>query len=99
MRILDVLARIQMAVTFPLVQLLQQQLVNFSWGTTLILITSQVDDELFDELFRARRAGLNIVLILCGPTPGLRQLRLRAEYFGFPLYHILNERDLDMWRQ
>lgn len=99
MRILDVLARIQMAETYPLVQLLQQALVHLSWGTTLILITPQIDESLFDELFHARRAGLDTILIPCGPLSGYSTIQQRASHFGFPLYHILNERDLDIWRQ
>jgi len=99
MRILDVLARIRAAETFPFVQLLHQQMVHLSWGTTLILITPHIDDGLFDALFQARRAGLNTVLIPCGPIAGLSEIRQRANYFGFQLFHILNERDLDVWRQ
>jgi uncharacterized protein (DUF58 family) len=99
MRILDVLARIQAAETFPFVQLLHQQVVHLSWGTTLIVITPQIDDDLFDALFQARRAGLNAILVPCGPVAGLSELRQRAKYFGFPLFHILRERDLDIWRQ
>lgn len=99
MRILDVLARIQVVETFSFVKLLHQQMVNLSWGTTLIILTPQIDDELFDTLFQARRSGLNTVLVPCGPIGGLSELRRRANYFGFPLFHILNERDLDIWRQ
>lgn len=99
MRILDVLARIQAAETVPFFQLLHQQVVHLSWGTTLIVITPQIGDELFDALFQARRAGLNTVLVPCGPVAGLSELRRRADYFGFPLFHILREPDLDIWRQ
>ena len=81
------------------IQLLHQQVVHLSWGTTLIVITPQIDDDLFVALFQARRAGLNAILVPCGPVAGLSELRQRAEYFGFPLFHILRERDLDIWRQ
>lgn len=99
MRILDVLARIKLAETVPLVQVLQREVHHLPWGTTLILITNKIDDELFDGLFQARRRGLNTFLIQCGPTSSFEQIRQRARYFGFPFYQVLNEHDLDVWRQ
>ncbi len=99
MRILDVLARIQAAETISFVELLHQQMVHLSWGTTLILITPLFDENLYDALFQAQRAGLNAVLVPCGPIAELSKIRQRADYFGFQFFHILNERDLDIWRQ
>lgn len=98
-RILDVLARIRSAPLTPCVQLLQREAPRLSWGTTLILITGAVDDALFDEIFRARRTGLNVVLILCGTVPNIALVRQRAERFGIPVQHFVRERDLDVWRE
>jgi uncharacterized protein (DUF58 family) len=99
MRVLDLLARVQSGETAPFVQTLRQGSVHLPWGTTLIAITSHFDEEVFDSLFQARRAGLNIVLISSGSFAGVQDVRQRAEYFGFPFYQILREKDLDMWRQ
>lgn len=99
MRVLDVLARVQLAESCPLVELLGRELVNLPWGTSLILITSHFDDALFDGLFQARRAGMSAVLLPCGPFPAAREARHRAETFGFPYYEVLGERDLDPWRK
>lgn len=99
MRILDVLARVQPGMSYPFVLLLQRQVVHLPWGTTLLLITSNLNESLFDGLFQAQRAGLNVVLLPCGTVAGFEQIRRRAEYFGFPIYQILDERDLDIWRQ
>lgn len=98
MRVLDVLARIQGAETQSFTELLQAYAVHLSWGTTLLIITPNFEETFFDGLFQARRSGLDAVLIPCGPVPGLREIRQKAENFGFPLYHILNEQDLDRWR-
>jgi uncharacterized protein (DUF58 family) len=97
-RLLDVLARIRSIPTTPFVQLLQREMPHLPWGTTMILITGAVDDALFDEIFRARRAGLNVVLILCGTVPNLPEVQQRAEHFGLPVQHFARERDLDIWR-
>ncbi len=98
MRILEVLARIRSAPLPPVVQLLQQEASHLPWGTTLILITGSMNDELFDEVFRARRAGLDVVLILCGTVPNIALVRQRAEHFGMLVHHFVRERDLDVWR-
>ncbi len=98
MRVLDVLARIRAGRLTPLVRLVQQEAPHLPWGTTLILITGSVDDGLFDEMFRLRRAGLNVVLILCGTVPNMAWIRPRADRFGIPVQHFVRERDLDVWR-
>ncbi len=99
MRILDVLARVEVGEVPPLTQLLRQEAPHLSWGTTLIIITNQTGEALFDELFQARRSGLNAVLILCGQVSGFAEILHKAEYFGFPLYNFLSEKDLDIWRK
>jgi uncharacterized protein (DUF58 family) len=99
MRILDVLARIQAGRTVDLLDLIQRESVHLSWGATLIVITPKLDEAFFDVLFQARRSGFDIILIPCGPTPGLQRVRQIAATFGFPLVHILSEQDLEIWRQ
>jgi uncharacterized protein (DUF58 family) len=99
MRILEVLARLQAGQTSDLVNLIRRESVHLSWGATLILITPRLDEAFFDGLFQARRSGFDIILIPCGPTPGLQRARQIANSFDFPLVHILSEQDLDVWRQ
>jgi uncharacterized protein (DUF58 family) len=99
MRMLDVLARVQMTENSSFTALLQRQRVHLAWGTTIILITGNADDTLFDELFQARRAGLNVVLILCGHVIEAKEIQHRAEHFGIAFYQFNSEKDLDVWRK
>jgi len=99
MRILDVLARVQHAHESSFTNLLQQATLHLAWGTTLILITGQADEALYDELFRLRRAGYSIALILIGNVPEIGDAKMRGQQFGFAVYHFRNELDLDMWRK
>jgi len=98
MRIFDILARVQVGSHASFVDILRQEIVNLSWGTTLILITPVVRDELFDVLFQVRREGMSAVLILAGPNPHFREIEEKARTFKFPYYAVTFERDLDMWR-
>lgn len=99
MRLLETLARVQFVETLPVAQVLHQQRVELSWGTTVIVITGQANEELFDQFFQLRRVGLNPVLILCGDVPAFQETRLRAKNAHVPLFHIQDERDLDIWRK
>jgi hypothetical protein len=99
MRILDLLARVQAVEAIPMVELVRQQIIHLPWGATLIAISPNLDETLFDALFQARRDGLNVVLVPCGPLADAASVRQRATYFGFPLYHLLEEKDMDIWRR
>ena len=98
MRILEVLARVQVAETFPITQIVREQSANLPWGTTIIMITPKFDEIFFESIFQASRAGLKAVLIPCGPVIGVDDARRKANYFGFPFYQIFKEKDLDIWR-
>ncbi len=99
MRLLETLARVEMTSETSLAALLQQQRYLLPWGTTLIVITGQAGDDLLDELYQARRAGQNALLILAGPVANPKEITQRASHFGIPVVSIASERDLDIWRK
>lgn len=99
MRLLETLARVQLSQTMPLQQILHQNRVGLSWGTTTVAITGQADKALFDEFFQLRRSGLNVVLILCGEVTGIKDIKAQAEHFHIPFFHFRDEKDLDIWRK
>jgi uncharacterized protein (DUF58 family) len=98
-RMLETLARVEMTREGSFAALIRQQYYHLSWGTTLLVITGEADDELLDELYQARRAGQNAVLILAGRGASTEESRHKARFFGIPLVSILHERDLDIWRR
>ncbi len=98
MHLLEVLARLEMSEAEPFPSLLSREIARLPWGTTLILITGFVDERIFDELFGARRSGMSAVLVLCGPVPGYSSVRRQALQFGFPIFQLFNEQDLNVWR-
>ncbi len=99
MRLLETLARVRLTATHPVAQVLRQKRVEFGWGTTVIMLTGQAGEDLFDEFFQMRRSGLNVVLILCGDVVGLQETKARARQFEIPFFHIQDEIDLDVWRK
>ncbi len=99
MRILDILARAQTGEKTSFIELLHQESPRLSWGTTQVIITSQVEDPIFDQLFQARRHGLNPLLIQVGPHPDIQDYRRKAGQFSVPFFQFRFEADLDIWRQ
>lgn len=98
LRLMEILARVQMVESTPFADVLHQELVNLPWGATLILVTGAVNDDLFDSLFQARRAGLQAFLVQCGQADNIQILEQRARQFGIPMVQFLREQDLDVWR-
>ncbi len=98
-RILDILARIQGSESQPITSLLRQETPNLPWGTTIVVVTGQVNDELFDALFQVKRRGQNVTLIVTGHGANMRTARQQARQFGFPVYAFPNEKSLDAWRR
>jgi uncharacterized protein (DUF58 family) len=99
MRLLETLARVQMATSDPFPQVLRRNRAGLSWGTTIIAITGQAEESLFDEIFQLRRSGINAVMILCGEVTGIKDLKAQAEHFQIPFFHFRDEKDLDIWRK
>lgn len=98
LQMMEILARLQNGTSFPLVNLIKQELVHLPWGTTIIVIANQADDDLFDAFFRARRWGIEPILILCGYVEHVLDIQQTAKFFKYPVFHFVNESDLDIWR-
>jgi uncharacterized protein (DUF58 family) len=95
--ILRTLASIQLAESISFTQLLHKQLPHLPWGTSLVIITNQVDDLFFEHLSQAKSAGLKPLLLLCGVIPHISQATSAAIKSGLPYVHIQDEREVDRW--
>ena len=96
--VLETLARIRVASNITYSRLVQISTAGLSWGTTLILVTSLINDDLIEATFQTHRSGLNALLVQCGPAVNYQEIRQRADFFGIPIVQIQNENDLDIWR-
>ncbi len=98
MRMLDILARVIAPgrKSMPFLDLLHHAQVSLPWGSTLLVITPQVDEALFDQLFQAQRSGFNASLILAGKSVDSQKIRQQAAIFHIPFLHVASEADLTM---
>jgi uncharacterized protein (DUF58 family) len=99
MRLLETLARVELADNSGFVPLIQRQRYQLAWGTTLIVITGEAGDDVLDELYQARRLGQNALLILVNRDTSDEASRRRAKILGIPVFSIATERDLSIWTQ
>lgn len=99
MRILEVLARVNVGETDNFAGLIQHYKNSLSWGTTLAAVTGALNDDGFDALFLAQRAGLGVMLVLVGRNRELDRVEQRARRFGIACTRLERERDLDVWRK
>lgn len=67
-RILALLAQLIPYAPRPIGPLLLDEARRFSWGTTICVITVAPNDELIETLWRLRRAGFGITLLIVGAT-------------------------------
>lgn len=98
-RMLETLARVEMTRESSLVPMLQRERSLLAWGTSLLVITGQVEQDLLNELHHARRNGQNALLILAGTVSHVKDIQKRAAFFGVPVIPIARETDLDIWRK
>ncbi len=98
MRMLEIMARLKGQESGPSDEFLALHLPQLSWGTTLVVLTPQANEALFDQFFHARRSGIDVVLLLCGEVPDIQQTRKKAQQFNIPFYAFNKERDLKIWQ-
>jgi uncharacterized protein (DUF58 family) len=97
-KILESLAKAKAGYLVPGGVLIQEDTMHLGWGTTLILITGQADSPLFEGLYRLRRKGVNVILVICGESGNYQDLASKSGYYGINVYNFINEKDLDIWR-
>jgi uncharacterized protein (DUF58 family) len=97
LQILEVLARVQAGMNTQFLNRLRQAAVHFSWGTTIIVITSGESEELLETLLFLKRSGFQSTLVLVQP-PGRRLTRLeQIRHLNMPIYRIQREKEIEGW--
>ncbi|MEA3408177.1 MAG: DUF58 domain-containing protein [Chloroflexota bacterium] len=98
MHILDVLARAELSEHLSFADLLHQDRLQLTWGSTAIIISGHADDALFDNMLLMKRSGFHVMLILVDSQTPFALVKQRAEDVGVTAHQVWQERDLDVWR-
>ena len=97
MRMLEALARVEMAPTVPLTSVLPQANTDLGWGSTAVVI-SPASPHLVDALLQMRRQGFHVMFIATDSQTPFRHLQGELEQIGIPAYWVTHEREMDVWR-
>ncbi|HLJ68741.1 MAG TPA: DUF58 domain-containing protein [Chloroflexota bacterium] len=92
MALLEVLARVQMSPGESFPGLLRQEAVHLAWGTTMIVVTGSVSDELAGTLLYLQRSGHAVAVVMVRPS----WLRTDedAGIAGMPVWRVWADQDL-----
>lgn len=82
MSILEVLAQDVLWGHVPLVRLLNLELPRLPYGSTVVVISALVDEDLLSALLDVKATGRRVVLLTVGGDPP------SIELDGFPVYHV-----------
>ena len=93
--LLELLARIQPNKAQAVTPWLMDIRGDLSWGTTLIFITGQITPEVFDQLFQARKGGINPIILLTGQSATLQADRTTAAGYHIPLYAASSQTQIE----
>lgn len=99
MKLLERLARVDLANTTPLAEWLPAVTADLSWGTTVIVVTPSGDEVMCAALYRLRRAGLNSVLVAVEPYANFGVVRERARRLGVLAYQMSSEEEVRRWQR
>lgn len=94
MSLLEVLARVQLDDAIPFPTLVRRESVRLSWGATIVVITGQESESLYEGLVHLRRTGFAVALILVQSGRSSAELVARANLLGVPVYRVWRETDL-----
>jgi uncharacterized protein (DUF58 family) len=98
-QILEVLARVQLAETDThFLEDVRREAVHLSWGTTIIVITSDQSEELSTMLLFLKRSGFQVALVLVDPVRAYRKMREEPiKSLDLPIFKIRQEKDIEVW--
>jgi uncharacterized protein (DUF58 family) len=99
MRILEQLARAQLADGSALAGWLPGATAGLGWGATVVAVSPSGDETLLAALGRLRRAGLNPVLVVVEPYGQFGVVRERARRLGVAAHEVSDEDDLRAWQR
>jgi len=98
MRLLETLARVELASTVPFVSALDQATARLGWGSSAVIVTSGESPNLVETLLQMRRRGVQVLFVATDPQTPFHHLRGRLEHLGVPVHWVTQEQELDVWR-
>jgi uncharacterized protein (DUF58 family) len=84
-RILEALAQLHQVETISIVRYIRQQASSLPWGSTLLAISAQPDEQLMAALLDLKRVGRSVALVVVGSKVE------DVSAVHFPVYHVSDD--------
>ncbi len=97
-RLLETLARAELAPAPPFIPTLARATADLGWGSSVVIVAPGTNERLVDGLLGLRRRGFNILFVATDPQTPFVQLRGQLEQIGVAAFHITSEKEMDVWR-
>jgi uncharacterized protein (DUF58 family) len=94
LEILSLLARLQPSNGRSLGALLEEARFELSWGETLMVITSRLDDAVVGSLAGILHAGFPVLALVVGESPLATRAHLRLAAAGISSRRVISEEDI-----
>ncbi len=95
MSVLSLLARIQVQQAEQrLAEWLPGHTTSLPWGTTIVLVTPQLDEPMLWVLHAAYRRGSRILVLVCATQPDFRTYQAQGARLGIETYSTIWDSDL-----
>jgi len=88
MRIMEILARVELDDATPFQSWALSAATRLGWGVTTLVISPNADEDFCGALHQLLRSGFNPILIIVDPHVDFRAIRRRAHQLGFEAFHI-----------
>jgi len=92
-RILEVLAQIHQVETTSISKFIRQEVRHLPWGSTLVVITAQANEQTISTLLDLKRVGRSVALIKIGGKA------LKTDTGTLPVYQIQNDVAWDVLKE
>jgi hypothetical protein len=94
-RLLEALARVESDEAVPFTRLLRDHVRGLGWGTTVVVITGSVSEELYGTLTGMRREGYAVLLVIAGHVrPAGQDFEAISAAGSFKTFRVRDDRDL-----
>jgi len=84
-RILEALAQLHQVETVPVVRYVREEASSLPWGSTMLVISAQPDEQLMAVLLDLKRVGRSVALIVVGS----RVEEVKSDHF--PVYYVTDD--------
>ena len=97
MQLLELLARVSTIRNQSFESWITDATLSLNWGTTLIVITPNGNENVISALHQQVRRGFDINMLITEPFSSFMPISYKAKHLGISAFNVANRSDLINW--